>query len=195
MTSHEIGFFLFVTSMVAAGCATDARPDDPAYSQSGDGKADSTWSHLTFQSVEGTSIRVDYQIASSTQGSGALYVQTATPLWINVQRDDLDSANGVHVWIGDQSYASKLGYDESAQYFDLHDGPDHNIDLYRSEDPTRFTGQLADGLEASNYTEGDDEAWYDAYQFAIVIDDQWQTDPISGTHNFLAKSLFSYNNQ
>ncbi len=190
MNPAKLCLFAAATSVLAIGCTTDSKPDDPAYSQSGGGKSDSAWSHLDFQSVEGTTIRVDYQITSSTSGNGALFLQTATPVWINVQRDDLGDASGVHVWIGDQTYPSKEGYDAASQFHSFLPGPQANLDLYRSDDDTRFTGQLATGLEASNYTEGDDEAWYDTYQFAIVIDDAWQTDPVSGGHNFVAKDLF-----
>ena len=191
MTKHL--FVVAALTTLAVGCATEPTADDPAYSLSDSGKADSGWSHLDFTSVEGASIRVDYQIASSQVGDQ--YLETATPLWINVQRASLEAANGVHVWIGDESWISKEGYDNSAKYNELQVNADASLDLYRSDDATRFTGQLANGLAASNFTNGDDEAWYHAHQFAIVIDNEWQTDPISGTHNFLSKSLFDYNAQ
>ena len=181
-------YLLAAFGSLAFGCATDAHPDDPAYALDGTGKADSAWCHVNFDSVEGSNIRVDYQIQSTTVQAN--FIRTATPLWLNVQHASLTTATGVHVWSGDQQWDSAEGYAESAKYNELvSGGPDSNIDLYRSEDATRFTGQLTAGLPISNYTNGDDEAWMHAHQFAVVIDSEWQTDPISGSHNFVTPDL------
>ncbi|HTR53145.1 MAG TPA: hypothetical protein VMJ10_20760 [Kofleriaceae bacterium] len=176
-----------------AACTTSARPDDPAYDLTG-GKADSNWCHVNFDSVEGANIRVDYQIADSEPNDGAEYVQTANPVWLNVQRDDLASASSVLVWIGDETYIDPLGYQESLQYGEVHDNGGATTNLYRSEDATRFTSQVAAGLPISEAYEGDDVATLHAHQFAIEIDGNWQTDPISGVHNFLATYLGSCGN-
>src|SRR5262249_23551480 len=147
------------------------------------GKADGSWCHIRFHSVEGTKINVDYQRV--TTETNEKIVGTAKPVWVNVQRGDLGSAHSAHVWIGDEIYSFKTGYNLSVKYnlFDI--GPDRQLDLHRSEDSTRFTGEVKDGLTASEYFNGDDDGAEHAHQFAIVIDDVWQTDPVSGSHNFV----------
>jgi len=182
---NRLRYLVFLSAALAA-CTTDPRPDDPGYAEAG-GKADGAWCHINFWSVEGTNIRVDYQIATSLVDQS--YDQNAQPTWLNVQRDDLDSANAVHVWIGDQTYWEPEGYEAALQWNELQTGPDTSIDLYRSPDDTRFTGQLSAGLAISHIIEGDDKPTWHAHQFAIEIDGNWQTDPVSGTHNFLATRL------
>ncbi len=182
---------MLVILTTLGACATQPPADDPAYALQG-GKADSTWCHVNFDSVEGTNIRVDYQMVDKQTNSE--YDRSASPVWLNVKRDDLASAHGVHVWIGDEGYSSDEGYDAAAEYNSFWPGPDAQLDLHRSEDATRFTGQLGGSLDISNYAEGDDQATIHAHQFAIVIDGAWQTDPISGTHNFVARDLGSCGN-
>jgi len=179
--------FASLAILATAACTTNPpKADDPAYALTG-GKADSTWCHVQFDSVESTSIRVDYQIASTTTEQE--FSRTAQPLWLNVARGDLGGAQAVRVWMGDEMYSSEEGYDLAAQYNLFQSGPAAQVDLYRSEDPTRFTGPLAAGLPISEYWDGDDQATIHAHQFAIVIDGTWQTDPISGTHNFVTRDL------
>ncbi len=172
-------------------CTTSPHPDDPAYAQGG-GKADSSWCHVNFDSVEGTNIRVDYVMTDKQTDSE--YTRSASPVWLNVKRADLTSAHGVRVWVGDEGYSSDEGYSAAAEYGSFFPGPDAQLDLYRSEDATRFTGQLPGSLAISEYAEGDDQATIHAHQFAVVIDGAWQTDPISGTHNFVAPDLGSCSN-
>jgi hypothetical protein len=176
-------------SALLGACATQPLGDDPAYSTGG-GKADGAWCHIAFHSVEGTDIRVDYQIQSKGGTStNPELVRTASPVWVNVQRDDLGDAHGAHVWIGDEAYTEPGGYDTAVMWNLFQIGPDRQLDLHRSEDKSRFTGEVANGLTLSNYFEGDDQATEHAHQVAVVIDDTWQTDPVSGNHNFVAKTL------
>ncbi len=44
-------------------------------------------------------------------------------------------------------------------------------------------------LYVMDYANGDDEYEIHAHELAVVIDGQWQTDPVSGTHNFVAVDL------
>lgn len=189
----RLAFRIAIISLAGlAACTTTGRPDDPAYSQTGGGKADGSWCHLDFTSSEGTSIHVDYVLQESSSGSEERMV--ANPTWVNVQRADLDSSQAVHVWIGDEAYINKEGYAAAQEYGGLDIGPDVQLDLYRSEDATRFTGPVNGSLPVYDYYEGDDEATIHAHQFAVVIDGAWQTDPISGTHNFLSTDLYGCGN-
>ena len=188
---------LILVTACASGltaCTTDQLADDPAYSTATTGKADSTWCHTEFHSVEGSDIRVDYQVQSTTTSDAQPWIiRTASPVWVNVQRADLDQAGGAHVWIGDEGYTEPGGYDVAVEYNLFQIGAAAQLDLYRSEDATRFTGQVDGGLKVSEYYEGDDQAESHAHQFAVVIDNTWQTDPISGSHNFVAQDLGTCN--
>jgi hypothetical protein len=173
-----------------AGCSGAASTNEAA-SAIGD-KADSPWCHLNFDSVEGANIRVDYQLLG--RHTGNQYVYTAVPTWLNVSSARFDGGEHVHVWIGDSAYLSKEGYASAKQYDELRPYPDTQLDLGRSEDPHRATGQIPGGVTVSEYSDGDDEAWYHAHEVAVVIDGEWQTDPISGSHNFLAPTLYGCSN-
>jgi hypothetical protein len=171
------------------GCSGTA-PSGEVPAAVGD-KADSAWCHLTFDSVEGANVRVDYVFAR--QQTSQEILQTANPVWVNVSSPRFDGSEKVRVWIGDSGYVNKMGYDTSKEFHELQRYPDTQLDLSPSEDSTRATGQVSGALRVSEYWIGDDQAEEHAHEFAVVIDGEWQTDPISGSHNFLATALNSCN--
>jgi hypothetical protein len=170
-----------------AACSGSARTDEsPA--AIGD-KADSAWCHLNFDSIEGTNIRVDYQLAKQDTASQSIW--TANPVWVNVSNPGFDGLELVHVWIGDSAYSSKDGYAYAKQYHALTALPDVQLDLAPSEDLHRVTGAVEGGLRVSEYAFGDDQYELHAHEIAVVIDGQWQTDLTSGSHNFINPDLLS----
>jgi hypothetical protein len=94
------------------------------------------------------------------------------------------------VWVGERGYSQKEGWQEAHDFNAFFtDARDMQFGLHRSEDATRFTGEVQGGLTVTTFEDGDDDITQKEHQFAVVIDSVWQTDPISGSHNFVSKTL------
>jgi hypothetical protein len=181
--------FIFFALCLSAGCAGAPPASDPAAASPLGDKGDSAWCHLNFDSVEGTNIRVDYQLVEKASASEVSW--TASPVWLNVSASRFDGSEHPRVWIGDSGYVNKEGYALAKQFHALTPFPDTQLDLAASEDRHRATGQVAGELRVSDYAVGDDEVEVHAHEFAVVIDGEWQTDPVSGSHNFLTTNLYA----
>ncbi len=127
------------------------------------------WCHVALTATDGTNVQIDYQLHGPYDHAG--YYQV-TPLWINVRRSGLGSSDQAQAVIVN-NYAGQNPVTSTG-------------DLTLAE-PGRLTGEI-DGVTfwPSMFVSGA-SGLQEAYQgtgAALVIDGNWLSDPISGTHNF-----------
>ena len=154
---------LVLSSIIACGEAKDRGSRTTATDAAG-------WSHVTLVGADATHISIDYQQGSDSGG------YLAKPVWINVDLpasadcatsgqavllDRFDSVGGAHEFAVDK------------------------IDLTSSGEPCRLTGSLGSpyGGTGSLYIGFFGGGAY-RQELAVVIDNRWLVDPISGSNNF-----------
>jgi hypothetical protein len=142
------------------------------------------WYSTTLQSAgpNPTQIQVDYQIKAMGGGRDGFELgESASPVWLNVNRADLGPNDKVRaVWIDNvgKSYGTApTVYQQDLQY----------------AGNGRFTVELPDVSLAELPRGGPDGRLFEPNNptLALVIDGDWLTDPVSQSHNFtpqMAKS-------
>jgi hypothetical protein len=102
------------------------------------------------------------------QNEGSEWRYVASPAWLNVQRSDLGPSDHVRaVWIDNSQFVGQT-YSQN------------QVDLSYAGNG-RFTAQLPDTVE---YLGDESGGLPTSQQLAIVVDGDWLTDPVSGSHNF-----------
>jgi hypothetical protein len=135
------------------------------------------WCHDYFSASDGTTtVHFDYEVEQTVTSRDLIdYANKATPAWLNVSSGKFtgkESAQAVAIaLVANMEEPSYLSWSATVQ-------------VPLSWNGSNFTGQIADGLPLYNYVEGEDVIAVYAYQFSVVVDGTWLTDPVSGTHNF-----------
>ena len=116
---------------------------------------------------------------NTTPNDKSVLSSNASPAYVNVQGNFSGSEN-VTVVVLDYTTDIK---DYQAGYGTLtQSGPTQSLPM--TWDSDHFSVQVSGVLGLWAYAEGDDDATIDVFQFAVVIDNNWLTDPVSGQHNF-----------
>jgi hypothetical protein len=150
---------------------------------------DVDWHHNVLRSAQGTEIHLDHKphflkyrdewtVGTSTYRQDAA-AWTGQPLWFNVSSSAFTGGERVHaVFIvkrnGDCSGPQDCGY---FQIDFTYAGNGRFTSLWQDGNPFNLKQQFvrSDGaVEYSTYT----------YEIAVSVDDRWQDDPVSGSHNF-----------
>jgi hypothetical protein len=183
MKAHRrvhLAFVIATVAAFAAGCSSAARPssssqakDTATASTDADGGA---WCHDYLAASDGTTtFDVDYQLQYTSSYPGSPSVVSMAPLWINVAGDFTGS---------EQVSATIVELDQSPSASAPSVTGSTVVAL--TWNGSVFTGQAPNPLPIMTPSaSGDgDDAFSSLYQFAIEIDGNWLTDPVSGTHNF-----------
>ena len=153
--------------------ASDSRSD-------GGSGSSPEWCHDYLSASDGvTTFSFDYQDDATITNPGQVtYINEATPAWLNVYRGSFTG--------NEQAQAVITVIEASNETLDWPDvwRFDEAVQVPLTWNGSAFTGQAADGLPLRHYVTGDDLTAEYIYQFSIVIDGTWLTDPINGTHNF-----------
>ena len=140
--------------------------------------AQNEWKHLTLTSAQGNTIQIDYTTGSE-QFNGCYKCGSsmeAKSLWVNVTGPHLTSQSQVQIVTVGKSICESSWNQSPISIRQL------NLDL-RSTQPWRFGNELQNlEITRSPYAGGKCRI---ENEIAVVIDGEWQVDPINQSSNFL----------
>lgn len=152
---------------------------------------DADWQHTSLRSSQGTDIRMDYKAHflryrdEWTVGSSTYTEEradwTGQPLWFNIASSAFTGSENVHA-------VFVLKRDANADCNNYEDCGVFQVDLTYAGGQ-RFTAPWQDGnpiyvKQRFVRSDGSTSISSNAEEIAVVVDGNWQDDPISGLHNF-----------
>lgn len=137
-----------------------------------------SWFHTRLQSTSAAKINLDFEKRSFvTNSNKPSRVTEADNVWANVSRKDLKKTDQVRLvitteseFVGNSNSGNAHSTSSNTQIVDLKYAGKH-----------RFTAELADLLLREDGYGGQTKT---RQRVAVVINGEWQTDPVGATHDF-----------
>ena len=142
------------------------------------------WCHSPqMMSTAATNLTFDYQVslAPATNGSSVVRTSSVNP-WISVSKFGFQGNESVRVVFMTNRISTKGLEEYGPSYKDLIDT--QTLQLTWDAASQKYSGQPAGSPYLGSYYVGDDQTGLAIYEYAIEVNGEWQTDPISGGHNF-----------
>lgn len=139
------------------------------------------WKHIHLGSSQGTRFNLDFQTGQQVENSNKPQrFEKAKNGWVNVHRADLDPSDKVRLVV--TSVERFVGNSNSNFMTSVRQHTDV-LDLECAEQG-RFTAPLPElTIAATGYTGNT----YVTQKIALVVNGEWQEDPINDTHDFIAQ--------